>query len=297
MDRSKQAWLAFISTDNYIYYVLNLYKCLQDSKTSYPFYCGVTKTVSQSSIDILKMVGINVLVLDTQDIEQSELIHRDAQFGMSTRYINALTKLDLLKTGEELFDKIVYLDSDLHIFENVDELFDYPHMAAVEDIAPAVKHLTYTLGQSVFCSGLFVWDYQTNHGLIKQIIANLDNLPKEVKHWHDQNILNYYYQDWKDRPELHLDATYGLMINNRAMRLFVGSPKIRHFVQPNKEKIPFKQKMYLNQSGDSHIVVYEYYKSVAKTIEHYKDTVGIMLESVYLENINRPSSTFITSWY
>jgi len=50
---------------------------------------------------------------------------------------------------------MVYLDTDLWVKQNVDEIMGMPHMSAVIDQSPKpIK--PYVLGNSVFCSGLFV---------------------------------------------------------------------------------------------------------------------------------------------
>lgn len=53
---------------------------------------------------------------------------------------------------------MVYLDSDIGIYANIDELMLKPHMSAVEDGAPLPNREPgpYKIGDSIFCSGLFV---------------------------------------------------------------------------------------------------------------------------------------------
>lgn len=291
LNKDGKAWLCFLSTDNYIYYVLNLYKCLLDVKSKYPLYCGITKNVSQKTVDILKKCGLNILTLDTAEIEDSNLIKRSAANGMSTRYLNALTKLALLKF-DTLFKKVVYLDVDLHIFENIDELFDKPHMSAVEDLAPVVKHPKYYAGLSVFCSGTFIWDFEHNKGLGNKIIRDLDLLPKSVGQWHDQNILNFYYQDWQLRPELHLNMTYGLMISKNVELAFEKSttaknPKVRHYVQDRKQDIPFNINSIISANHGAKVsqIIYDYYKSCKEATDYFRNKYKFELEQIHLENI------------
>lgn len=274
------AYMCLLSSDNYIYYVLNLYKCLLDVDSSYPLYCAVTPNLSQDTLNILKKVGLPYFVLDTKDIEESGIIQRGADLKMCQKYINALVKLDLFKN--EQFDKIVYLDSDLHIFENIDELFDKPHMSAVEDLAPVVHHDNYKVGMSIFCSGLIVWDTKNNKGLAQKIIDGLKDLPNDIK-WHDQNILNYWYPNWQKQPELHLDCTYGLMTEIRCLKAGPKNPKIRHYVA-YKEYIPFDKKT-IRVKMLLYGVFIKYFENIDKTVQYFNETCNINLKRLSLQNI------------
>lgn len=290
--KSDKAWLCFISSDNYIYYALNLYRSLMRTNTKYPLYCAVTKNISQRTRNILKTVGINLLELDTTDIEHSGIVQRGAKIGVCKKYLNALTKLDLFKF-DDMFKKVVYLDVDLHIFANIDELFDKPHMSAVEDVAPARQHLKYIEGESIFCSGLLVWDFEHNKGLIQKIISELDKLP-ENRQWHDQSILNYYYQDWIHKKELHLDPTYGLMVCTELLSKFnIPNPKIRHYVQNGKEHIPFTSQYKLPKfSCDlTRKLVIQYYQMIADSVKYFNEAYELSIPPVNLSWIDSPNYT------
>ena len=128
-----------------------------DTKTKYPVYCGVTSDVSTETIRQLNKIGIKTILLNKKYIADSVFL--EVSKNRVTHYITAFTKLLLLSDEvAELFDKVVYLDTDIQIFENIDDLFDCPHMSAVQDNAPGVvmRDTTYTLGCTRFCSGLFV---------------------------------------------------------------------------------------------------------------------------------------------
>lgn len=278
---SRKAWLCFISSNNYVYYALHLYKTLIDTGTKYPLYCGVTKNVSEDTRNILKTVGVNLLELDTTDVEHSGIVQRGAKAGMCQKYINALTKLDLFKFDDK-FDKVVYLDVDLHVFQNIDELFDKPHMSAVEDVAPIRKHYAYKPGDSIFCSGLVVWDFKNNKGLIQKIISELDKLP-EGRQWHDQNILNYYYPNWINDKHLHLDPTYGLMVCNELLQYYnMDKPKIRHYVQSGKEWMPFYSTHTIPRSSIelTRKLIIRYYLDIAESIKYFNKAYDLNIKEV-----------------
>ena len=144
--------MLFLSSDNYVYYVLNTFKSLVDSGTKYPTYCGCTENVSQKTLDILEKCGIKTFLLLDDD---SSLL--GIKLHNITNWQKAFPKLLLWKNQLNL-NKMVYLDSDLYIYKNIDELFAAEHLSAVTDGAPCPQrgHGPYKLGDSVFCSGLIV---------------------------------------------------------------------------------------------------------------------------------------------
>jgi alpha-N-acetylglucosamine transferase len=117
----------------------------------------VTSDVSATTINQLNKIGIKTILLNNKYIADSVFL--EVKKNKSAHYVTAFTKLLLLSDEvASYFDKIVYLDTDLQIFKNIDDLFDLPHMSAVRDRAPAAvdKETRYILGCSRFCSGLFV---------------------------------------------------------------------------------------------------------------------------------------------
>lgn len=277
---NKKAFVAFISSDNYIYYILHLYKNLLDVNSKYPLYCGVTESVSTNTVNILKKVGINVFKLNAQDIANSTILQNSVHKGMCQSYINAFTKLAILR--ETKFEKIVYLDTDLWIKENIDELMGMPHMSAVEDLAPYQNHTIYKEGCSIFCSGLFVWDFKNYPTDGKNILNLLNNLNPNLQ-WHDQNVLNYYYNNWINQPKLHLSPKYGVMACNGPLNM-VESPKIIHYVVTIKSKIPFKGYTFkFNEFLYNY--VYAYFKSINDTILLFNNKYNLNIEPIQLSSI------------
>lgn len=137
-EKINRAWVTFLSSnDYYIYMLLGLYKDLLDTNTKYPVYCGVTAQVNSDTRKILQAVGIKLIELDTS-VFDTRIIQNSQQ--TCKHYAAAFTKLALLDTSiENQFNKIVYIDSDTHVIENMDDLFDKPHMSAVRDNWPGTS--------------------------------------------------------------------------------------------------------------------------------------------------------------
>jgi len=284
---NKQAWMLFLSSDNYIYYVLNVYKNLLDHNTKYAVCCGYTEDVSQTTVNILNKCGIITFKLDTKAI-----LHENIKLRGISNWIKAFTKLGLLKNQLNL-DKMIYLDSDLGIYDNIDELFNKPHMSAVLDGAPLPnrKPGPYQIGDSIFCSGLFVWDFKNNNNDANKLLQLLPKLPKDVE-WHDQNVLNYYYKDWQNQKNLHLDYTYGLMTTIPKFK-FVNPvrgknwPKVIHYIagQGEKTKIPFINQKFNLQSWCDMLLIDDYYTEINNSIIALKQLYDFDLPLISTQNI------------
>ena len=284
----KKAWMLFLSSDNYIYYVLNVYKQLLDTGTRYAVYCGCTKEVSNATMIHLGKCGIITYRLAD-----------DSRLSINLKAIRnwekAFTKLLLFKNPLNL-DKIVYLDSDLGIYHNIDELFEKPHLSAVIDGAPANtdrKLASYEVGKSVFCSGLIVWDFTVDDGT--KLFNTLAKLPQR-NDWHDQAVLNYVYQDWKDSPELHLSWDYGLMTFPSNFKLVKVSkdtmPSVIHFIagQGSKTNMPFTSASFQVGTWGNLPIVFEYYKEMNENVKVMSKKYKFSLPEINLSNVVVPSS-------
>lgn len=281
----RRAWLIFLSSNNYyLYMLLGLYKNLLDTKTKYPIYCGVTAEVNSNTRFILKTVGLELIDLDSKAINGQVL--SEVKSKNCDNWFKAFTKLTLLDTQiEQMFDKIVYIDTDVQVFSNIDDVFDYPHMAAIEDVAPSRKSCKtpYTLGCSKFCSGLFVWDFKNNPGKGHEILMKLPELSKKVA-WHDQNVLNYFYQDWRDRQDLHIPPEYGLMnceVNFNQIKVPI---KAIHYTNRLRTDWPFNSIKNIPERQQKPRFK-EWVKNIANTIEYFNKKYDLKLPAIHAENI------------
>lgn len=258
-----RAWMLFLSSnDYYVYLTLGVYKNLLDTKTKYPVYCAVTAEVNSSTRKILTDIGIRLV--DLKPIRISRLSKLDY-------YRKAISKLAILDLTE--FKKIVYLDNDLWIKNNIDELFDKPHMTAVINRSP-MTITKYKLGGSVFCSGLFVWEYKKGKPLDYSL------LPKDIE-WHDQSVLNFFYQDWGKHYELQLDYIYGLM-NSLDNGPEYEDAKIIHFVNRNRTDWPFERRTYETPTQKN---FKKWVINLASAVNYFIDNYSINIPKLHPENI------------
>lgn len=296
----RRAWFIFLSSSNYyLYLTLGIYKNLLDTNTKYPIYCGVTPDVNTKTRDILKAVGLNLIELDTKVISSQVLANSKSK--NNAHYHQAFTKLTLFDNPvEKMFDKVVYIDTDVQVFENIDELFEYPHMSAIIDVYPwQDPTLTpYIEGCSKFCSGLFVWDFKNNPGKGHQIIQELPNLNPKIT-WHDQNILNYFYQDWKDKPELHIPPEYGIMNFKPNIDKLEKSIKAIHYTGRLKTGWPFLYEEIIPEKnwkyGNVHFK--EWVTSMSQTVDYFNKTYHLSIPHLYAEHLILKTPDMIKQLY
>lgn len=281
----KNAYLTFLSTDNYIYYILALWHSWKKTNSKFPLYCVVTDTVSEDTLAILNKISLPYIKVETTPFTEISLKMMEAK--MVGKYVNALAKLSIFNMTQ--FDKCVFLDSDLVIYHNIDDLFDKPEWSAVEDCLPVHKRpQKYILGESSFCSGMFV--FKPDYSFYKKIMTNLPKMPKGIK-WHDQAILAYYHQDWMQRPELHLPCEYDLLVAAKENVLnmykqFGGKDsdiKVKHFV--SHKDAPYDKKPVYYFWDNVYDEYMNYYKYINSIITKYE----LPLELCHLDVIYKKS--------
>ena len=275
------AWVTLLSTNNeYLYLVLKLKEDLKKVNTKYPLYVAVTSNINEQTKAVLSAAEIKFFNLNENEIKNSSFYQESIRLGMREKYLQATLKLQILK--EKRFNKIVYIDSDMQINENIDDLFEQEHMSAVEDASPAKTHSTYKAGDSIFCAGLFVWDFNQAKELNQttEIFELLSKLPRGIQ-WNDQNILNYYFRNWINEPSKHLHWTYGLMCEDPKLKaadagnLKKNSIKVMHFVSDAKNKMPFET--IIEQSDLMYPYIKSYFESVNEAVKK--------INSLNLENV------------
>jgi glycogenin glucosyltransferase len=203
-------YVTCLSTDSYLPGVLILNMSLIDSGCKYPLLALVMDGLEDSTYKALEKAGIEYIIKKPEfKIDQSVLdanirarAHRERNLG---RWNHTFFKVYILDVPCE---KIVFLDADVMVMQNIDDLFDRPHFSACwdEDINPPNEGLS-----GFFASGLMV------------ICPNKDELEKAIQltnrfkgsNGGDQTIFNRLFPDWKDHPELKLPREYAVLGSSR----------------------------------------------------------------------------------
>jgi glycogenin glucosyltransferase len=194
-----QAFITLLSTPNYLPGVLCLARSLRDTGTEYPLHVALSHGVSARVEEALHKEQLPTLRLPAE----SPLPRTLEQKGHHWSY--TFDKLHLF--GLTQFSKLVYLDSDMMILSNIDELFGKPHMSAV-----AAGQLL-NPGWNRMNSGLMVLEPQA--GLPARIGETLDNALREAAADRrdvlgDQDLINAFYPDWPASGSLQLHQGYNV---------------------------------------------------------------------------------------
>ena len=194
-----RAYITLLSTTNYLPGVISLARSLQDVNARFPLFVGLSAGVPAAIDAVLQSKGMMTVRL----APESPLPRMPDQ--KHHHWTNTFDKLHLF--GLTDFDKLVYLDSDMMILGNIDELFEKPHMSAVA--AGRLVHSDWT-GLN---SGLMVIEPRAGLPALigKQLQPALNRALKAGRtEVGDQDLLNEFYANWPTQPGLHLDDGYNV---------------------------------------------------------------------------------------
>lgn len=115
----KGAYVTFLAgTGDYVKGVVGLAKGLRKTKTAYPLVVAILPDVPEEHREILRTQGC--IVREIVPIHPPE---NQVQFAMAYYVIN-YSKLRIWNFEE--YSKMIYLDADIQVYENIDHLFDTP---------------------------------------------------------------------------------------------------------------------------------------------------------------------------
>ena len=201
----KCSYVSILTTDSYLNGALVLWKSLMDTSPKYPFSLLVSPILSEETLKTLAKYRINTI--DIVPIKNPIL-----DDPKDRRYYN-YSKLNMWNMTQ--FDKIVYLDADMVVMHNIDELFEKKNMSAVN----AGGWLPNKKDWVQLNSGLLV--LEPDNTLFENMKSKVGHIEKE-KGKGDQAFLHQYYSDWPSKTELHLPHIYNVFDSH------IGSYK-KHF--------------------------------------------------------------------
>lgn len=178
-------YATLLSTDDYVYGVIGLYNSLQEVNTKYPFICIATSNLQQETLDLLAENGIDYIIKPHLD------------FMFESCYQTTLNKVYVWDLD---YDKVLYLDGDLRITENIDYFFDY----STPIFKYAIK-INFELNINVIsvCGEYF---------LIKPDKSLCAKMAQEIFLHNDEEVLNKYflyrYLPTYDCPQVYMDDFY-----------------------------------------------------------------------------------------
>lgn len=199
------AYVTIATSKDYLPGLMAMYLSLKQTGTQIPLYAMLPHTLvnrEQLSIANLKRSGINILEYSHSIEIPQQLIDSNKTHGDS-RFSHTFDKLLVFEQTQ--FDKIVYLDADIYILHNLDHLFQLPHMSAMI----AGKSYPGNEDWTDLTSGIMT--IAPEHGLAAQFEKLIPDVIKAKGICGDQDILQAYYTDWPQQPELNMGEKYGII--------------------------------------------------------------------------------------
>lgn len=216
-------YLTLLGSDNYLRGVLGLWKSLINQNSKYPLTVMVTNQVSENSIMELEKRDISYLKADKVEVSE-DILTINAQNGFSN-WTNTFSKL--LIFGLTQFDKIVFLDADMLVLENIDELFGKDNLSATV----AGKSVPGNENWVDLNSGMMVIVPKLNED--KRLISLISKFDAKSA-FGDQDIISEGYSHWKEHTNLVLGEEYNILAKYEPYYVssnVLDSPiKVLHFI-------------------------------------------------------------------
>ncbi|EXB55994.1 hypothetical protein L484_018780 [Morus notabilis] len=204
----RRAYVTFLAGNgDYVKGVVGLAKGLRKVKTAYPLVVAVLPDVPEEHRRILESQGCIV-----REIEPVYPPESQTQFSMAYYVIN-YSKLRIWEFGE--YSKMIYLDGDIQVYENIDHLFELEdgHLYAVMDCfcEKTWSHTPqYKIGYCQQCPNNVQWPTESgpppalyfNAGMLvfEPSLSTYHDLLNTVKitpptPFAEQDFLNMYFRD------------------------------------------------------------------------------------------------------
>ena len=221
----RRAHIVLVSTDSYVVGAIALRLALLLMRCKPSIKALVTDDVSPTALDALRFFRIDAIR------------GRDSYYSADCAdhyWRFTLCRLEIFSLDN--FDKIVYIDSDMFVLSNLDELFTRPHMSAV-----GLMRLPDGEEWNGLNSGLMV--ISPNKELEKQLTDCILAVAGSASRFGDQDIIQFCIKDRPNATELQLDEGYNVYIGavDHYVRCldysFVGAGKAIHcvhFIGPRK---------------------------------------------------------------
>ncbi len=199
------AYVTMSTSENYLPGLMAMYISLRQTGTHIPLYAMLPHDLVDAEPNVtanLQKSGINIIEYNHSIEIPQQLVDNNAHQG-DHRFSHTFDKL--LVFGLTQFDKIVFLDADIHILHPLDHLFDLPHMSAM------VAGRSYPGNEDWIDLTSGIMTIIPQYGLVEKIESMIPQVIKQKGACGDQDILQAYYSDWTQHHELDIGEKYGII--------------------------------------------------------------------------------------
>jgi alpha-N-acetylglucosamine transferase len=208
---NEMAYVAVLSTDSFLEGVLVLQDSLRLSRSRYPLHVVVGSKVGPAARQTLARAKVEQITAGELDLPDY-ILSANAQSDHHKHWSGVFDKLHVFSLTQ--FEKIVYIDSDVLVVRNIDDLFGRDHMSATR-----AGELPGRDDSVDFSTGLMV--IEPAAGLTDEIVALLPEAYESERRWRTaagrpmslgvQGVINMRWPEWMEASHLHLDAKYNVM--------------------------------------------------------------------------------------
>ena len=180
MEEGRIAYVSMITSDDFLPGLQCMVYSLKRTKTSIPIHIIMTKQVSTLVRKKIEQLDVSVRIVEP-------IPNPNASSHVEGWINSGYTKLHVWNLIE--FKKIVYIDADTLVLENVDELFERPCPAAAPDTFPPDR----------FNAGVMV--VRPDETTFKDMMSKTSELKSYDTG--DTGFLNAYFENWYRKSEGH----------------------------------------------------------------------------------------------
>lgn len=229
----KYTYMTALTSERYIPGVIALSRALKDVNSKYPLTILLPSDKCKLLIEKIREFGKSA-VSDIRFVTKERILIDAPQLEVEYNYwAETFFKIAAVNCTE--FEKIVLLDSDMLVMQNLDNLFETPHMSAV--MAGICERPTWTN----FNSGMLVLKPSQKEytRILTCISPAVDRKSREGYNTGDQDVFQEAYPRWYCHKELILPETYNCLYGMldsvcRAEQCTPRNLKIVHFIGKNK---------------------------------------------------------------
>lgn len=197
----RYAYVTVVTNMSYAKGLSVLAKSFKRVKSKYPLYVAIPINGEASLSEYINALGLPVLECDDISLNQNL-----QNANMVSSWNQTFFKLNIMRLTQ--FDKIIFVDADMLVLQNIDHLFSYPSLSATTGGKAA--HPEYT----EFNSGLMVIEPSEN--VFAELMGCIDPAIKRKTAlgcgYGDQDVFNEYYSDWNSKSECQFDEIYNAEI-------------------------------------------------------------------------------------
>lgn len=207
MKKEKRVYLTMLTNEKYIPGIKAVSLSLEKTGTTIPLVILVPqdkRLVLENKLSAEKILSDKCYVIDAPPITADMLSENDLSYITSSKEAYWLDSFFKLRVWSLIqYEKIVYIDADMLILKNIDDLFDKPsYSAAVSTKCVVPQYVKLNAGLMVIEPDIEF--YKKLLTLVAPVIARKKAAGLPVG---DQDVHQEAFPDWEEHPELCLPET------------------------------------------------------------------------------------------